>query len=83
MCRRDAIAGYDLRRRSDQTAENLNPREPFVALVFPIAAFASGDLVEAGDEFQFPNIFGVLVAQLVFDSEAQRRAVFYRQGAAV
>ena len=53
----------------------LNPRVPFVTLVFPVTAFALLDVFEARNEFDLLDIFGVLVSKLGLDAKAKRRAV--------
>ena len=56
---------------------------PVVALVFPVATTAAGDLAEAVDQFDRPNVLGHLVAELLLDAHTQRCAVRDRQPLAV
>ena len=54
----------------------LDPRVPLVALIFPVAALALLDAFIVSDEFDGPNIFGVFVTELVFETQAEGGAVF-------
>src|SRR5262245_37995399 len=56
-----------------------NPRVPFVAVVFPIAAIAPADSVEAVDRLDAGDEFRHLVAELPFYAETHRRTVFQFQ----
>ncbi len=63
-------------RRADDRAPRLDSGIPLVAaLILPIAALAETDPGEAVDGFDPHHIFGVLVAELALDPEAERRAV--------
>src|SRR5437868_11907217 len=62
----------------------LNPRVPFIVdIIFPIAALAPLNPGEAVDRLDPLDIFGLLVAELALDAEAQRGAVGDRQKMAV
>src|SRR6187549_4108672 len=74
---RSRFTGAANRRRS------LDPRVPLVPAIFPEPALASGDVRELFDELHSHQVFRVLVAQLPFDSQAQRRAVLDGQVGAV
>lgn len=43
----------------------LNARIPFVAAVFPVAAFAFCDLFKTRNKFQCPDILGMFVTELI------------------
>src|SRR4029453_12764036 len=60
-----------------------DPGVPLVAVVLPVAAFAATDTREAVDELDHVHILGVFVAELSFDAQPQRRAVLYREVAAI
>jgi hypothetical protein len=45
----------------------LNPGVPLVALIFPVTAFALADFFQARDKLEGADIFGVLVAELIFN----------------
>src|SRR6478672_8448917 len=49
------------------------PRVPFVALILPIAAPSSANVLQALDQFNPHDVFCMLVAELTFDAEPQRR----------
>src|ERR1700683_264939 len=52
-----------------------NPRIPVIAAVFPVTAAAAGDAREAVGDLDAVHIFGVFVAELAFDAQAQRRTM--------
>src|SRR5476651_1479937 len=60
-----------------------DPGVPGVAAVLPIAAAPAGDPREIVDRLDVHDVFRHLVAELVLDPQAQRRAVGHRQGGAV
>jgi Taurine catabolism dioxygenase TauD, TfdA family len=71
------VAGrsFSPRARLEDSRLELNPRVPLIALVFPIAALAAGDLLEARDEFDALDVLRVLVAELPLHTQAHRCAV--------
>src|SRR5439155_24808106 len=66
-------------RKAERYKASLNPRVPLVALVFPIATLAPGDALEALDQFDAHDIFGMLVTKLSLDPQTDRRAVGDRE----
>ncbi len=52
-----------------------SPRVPSVTLVFPIAALALADPRKAVDRLDAHDELGVLVAELPFDAQTNRRAM--------
>src|SRR4051794_1812377 len=68
---------------NEKSEAALNPRVPFIAAVLPVAAFALRDGCQIVDEFDTPDVFGHLVAELRLDAEPERRAVLDRQRGAV
>src|SRR5262245_12702285 len=59
------------------------PSIPLIAAVLPESAFAAANAIEAVDRLDARDELGVLVADVTFDPQTQRRAVLYRQRTAV
>ena len=78
---RVAAAMPTLRPRAASTISNAGV--PLVAVVFPIAAFATSDVRKAFDQLDPHHILGVLVAELPLDAQANRCTVGNRQILAV
>src|SRR5262249_30997656 len=57
----------------------LNPRVPFIAAIFPKSAPAASKTVEAVRNLDTHQILCVLVAELAFDAQPQRRAMTDRE----
>src|SRR5260370_23804321 len=56
-----------------------DPRVPLVAAVFPVAAAAARDVVEALHQLDRHHVLGHLVAELPLDAQAERGALGHRQ----
>jgi hypothetical protein len=48
----------------------LYPRVPFIALILPISASPSANVLQALDQFDPHHVFCMLVAELALDAEA-------------
>lgn len=57
----------------------LNPRIPLIAAIFPKSAPAAPETVEAVRDLDTHQIFCLLVAELAFDTQPQRRAMADRK----
>src|SRR5207244_8564808 len=56
---------------------------PLVALILPIPALSAADVAKRLHQFDHHHILGLLVAELPFEAETERRAVRYIEGIAV
>ena len=72
--RQDRFRGAGASRGASSPADT---GVPLVAVVFPVATLAAGDLVEARDELDAHDVLRVLVAELAFDAQADRRAILH------
>src|SRR6266511_1522758 len=60
-----------------------NAGVPLIALIFPVTALALTDFLQGRNKLERADIFGVLVAKLIFNAQTKRRAVVDRHGPVV